>query len=105
MNLNISELEGILSETEMTILFEIPEKAIYSTIGVYSNYSKKFNGVDPKHLVSHIKYNLIYRPGRAFFVEGKCLNFGYFKEFAIINLENEFAKNTHVPKEISDLYV
>ena len=105
MNLGVNELEGILSNYEMSILFEIPEKVIYSTIGVYSNYSKKFNGVAAEHLVSHIKYNLLYRPGRAFFVEGKCINFGYFKKFAIDNLEKEFLTKRHIPNEISTVYV
>lgn len=50
---------------------------IHHTMGVYNNGDRKHNGVFPEHLKDHIEYNLTYRPGRAFFVDGKCLNTGY----------------------------
>jgi hypothetical protein len=53
---------------------------IHQTYGFYANGSWKCNGVDPKDLDSHIMYNLKMRPGRAFFVDGECLNMGYLDE-------------------------
>ena len=49
---------------------------IHTTIGVYSNGDIKINGVDARNLQKHIDYNLNMRPGRAFFLDGICLNKG-----------------------------
>lgn len=54
---------------------------IYTTVGVYNNGDYKMNGVKESNLLEHIKYNLEYRPGRAFFVDGVCLHKG--------NLDND----------------
>jgi hypothetical protein len=56
---------------------------IHFTAGYYSNNSCKTNGVKSKNLASHIFYNLTYRPGRAFFVDGHCLNRASFSPSAI----------------------
>jgi hypothetical protein len=53
---------------------------IYHTMGVYNDGSRKHNGVSPAHLKEHIDYNLTARPGRAFFVDGVCLNNGYLSQ-------------------------
>lgn len=53
---------------------------IHHTMGVYNDGSRKHNGVAPQHMESHIKYNLDNRPGRAFFVDGVCLNHGYLSQ-------------------------
>ena len=53
---------------------------IHTTIGVYNNDSFKVNGVDPIHLKEHIEYNKGWRPGRALFVDGKCVNRGYLSK-------------------------
>lgn len=50
------------------------------TIGVYASDNHKVNIVKPEHLEEHIQYNLTLRPGRAFFVDGKCLNHGYLSD-------------------------
>ncbi len=50
---------------------------IHTTIGLYANGSFKINGVDPEHLKDHIQYNIDWRPGRSFFVDGVCHNKGY----------------------------
>ncbi len=50
---------------------------IHTTIGVYANSDYKINGVESKHLASHIEYNKILRWGRALFVDGKCIHQGY----------------------------
>lgn len=50
---------------------------IHRTVGVYNNGDRVTNGVRPEDLDSHIKYNLDYRFGRAFFVDGVCVNKGY----------------------------
>ena len=53
---------------------------LHQTVGVYANGSFKRNAVKPEHLQDHIDYNLKMRPGRAFFVDGECLNRGYLTE-------------------------
>ena len=49
---------------------------IHYTRGVYPNGEFKDNGVAESDLASHIWYNLTFRPGRAFFFNGFCLNRG-----------------------------
>lgn len=49
----------------------------FYTVGVYNNNDTKSNHVAAKDLTNHIAYNLLYRPGRAFFVNFVCLNQGY----------------------------
>jgi hypothetical protein len=60
---------------------------IHHTVGVYANGSKKQNGVKIENLADHIKYNMVYRPGRALFVDSVCLNEGYLskEECALIS--------------------
>ncbi len=53
---------------------------IHTTIGVYANGDYKSNGVNPEHLEEHIQYNKDYRPGRALFVDGVCVNQGYLSD-------------------------
>lgn len=50
---------------------------IHTTVGIYNDGSRKCNGVSSEDLASHIWYNINLRPGRAFFVDGFCLNEGY----------------------------
>jgi hypothetical protein len=66
---------------------------IHTTIGVYANGDRKTNGVPSEDLATHIWYNLKFRPGRAFFVDGICLNNGYLHEDRIAELEKEFKEN------------
>jgi len=87
-----------------TILEKIPKKQIYSTIGVYNDGSKKFNGVAHKDLKTHIAYNLIIRFGRAFFLEGICLYSGYLNSDRTAQIEREFIDNPHTPKEVTAPY-
>lgn len=51
---------------------------IHVTVGVYPNISVKFksNGVMSERLAEHIKYNMDFRPGRAFFLDGVCIHQG-----------------------------
>lgn len=53
---------------------------IHHTMGVYNSGHRVHNGVSPAHLEEHIAYNLFWRPGRAFFVDGQCLNAGYLDQ-------------------------
>lgn len=62
---------------------------VHHTMGVYSNGERKHNGVDPRDLADHIKYNLEMRPGRAFFVDGKCLHVGYLGKERCDEIEAE----------------
>lgn len=50
---------------------------LHFTVGVYNDDSFKINGVAAEDLKGHIAYNIAYRPGRAFIVDGKCENRGY----------------------------
>lgn len=67
-----------------------PEK-IHHTMGVYNNGDCKHNGVHPNDLKDHIEYNLRMRPGRAFFVDGLCLNNGYLSQERIDEIVEELA--------------
>lgn len=49
------------------------ESFFHHTRGVYSNGEYKDNGVLAENLGAHIQYNMVFRPGRAFFLDGKCL--------------------------------
>jgi len=60
---------------------------IHTTVGLYANGSFKINGVLPEHLDDHIQYNIDYRPGRSFFVDGKCMNKGYHTDKEIKEFE------------------
>ena len=62
---------------------------IHTTVGVYNNDSQKTNGVKSEDLAGHIWYNLNLRPGRAFFVDGYCLNKGYLDDERIEKLKEE----------------
>jgi len=70
---------SILSEDERTAFVDEQLKVdrIHHTVGVYNNDSHTTNGVLGEHLKGHIEYNLTFRPGRAFFLNGKCLHDGY----------------------------
>jgi len=50
------------------------------TIGVYANGDMKYNIVADEDLERHTQYNLDFRPGRAFFVDGVCKNQGYLSD-------------------------
>jgi hypothetical protein len=50
------------------------------TVGVYSNDTFKRNVVAPEDLDGHIDYNKKMRPGRALFVDSKCVHQGYLSE-------------------------
>jgi hypothetical protein len=63
---------------------------IHTTIGVYANGDRKTNGVPSEDLAVHIWYNLKMRPGRAFFLDGICLNNGYLNQEEVDRLEKEF---------------
>lgn len=49
---------------------------IHHTRGVYPNGGFKDNGVPSEDLAGHIFYNISYRPGRAFFLDGICIHRG-----------------------------
>lgn len=53
---------------------------IHTTIGVYLNGDYKINGVKEEDLDHHIKYNILWRFGRALIVDGKIVFCGYWKE-------------------------
>lgn len=59
------------------------------TIGVYASNSYKVNVVAPEHLENHIEYNKAMRPGRALFVDGKCVNKGYLSDERVSEWEQK----------------
>lgn len=67
---------------------------IHVTAGFYANGDSKFNGVPSENLQEHVDYNLKMRPGRAFFVDGKCLNQGYLTAERCAEIEKELAGKT-----------
>lgn len=69
---------------------------IHTTIGLYADGSFKINGVLPDDLKSHIEYNLKYRVGRSFFVDGKCLNKGYQNDEEIQAFEDRIKKDINL---------
>jgi len=108
MDINKINLEDLLpkdKELIEKILSGIPEKKIYSTIGVYLNGDKKFNGVAQEDLGQHIVYNVNNRFGRALFLEGKCIYRGYLDIETTSKLEKEFEANPHIPEKLSDMYI
>jgi len=64
----------------------------YHTVGVYNNDDKKENHVAAGDLAAHLVYNLQARPGRAFFVNGICFNYGYLGFERAAKYERRFAK-------------
>lgn len=67
---------------------------IHHTAGYYANGDRKVNGVAAENLQDHIQYNLDMRPGRAFFVDGKCVNQGYLSKERCDEIEQELAGAT-----------
>tara|TARA_R100000951_G_C2649244_1_gene183794 strand:+ start:2712 stop:2954 length:243 start_codon:yes stop_codon:yes gene_type:complete len=63
--------------------------SIYTTIGLYADGSFKINGVEAKDLETHIQYNKNNRPGRALFVDGKCIYSGYISEKEVKSFEEK----------------
>ena len=70
---------------------------IHHTVGVYNDGSRKTNGVTSENLAGHIKYNLTLRPGRAFFVDGYCLNEGYLSHARCKEIEKELQEAAFRP--------
>jgi len=72
------------------------------TVGVYNSDTYIINIVKPEHLENHIEYNKIFRPGRALFVDSKCVHAGYLNEQRMIEWENKIKQmdiNTSVSSE------
>jgi|GEM_PF-6128058 len=80
-------------------------KIIYSSIGVYQNGDRHYNNVKRDDLEDHLAYNFGFRPGRALFLEGKCIHAGYLLQDRIEALEREFAEIPHTPTEPSPIYL
>lgn len=61
----------------------------FTTIGLYRDDTFKINGVKPEHLIDHINYNKVHRPGRALFLEGKCIYQAGFSSDVIKKFEEK----------------
>lgn len=66
---------------------------IYHTMGVYSDGSRKHNGVREENIEHHIQYNISMRPGRGFFVDGVCKHKGYLSDEEVAKVEAEMKEN------------
>jgi len=78
----------------------VPNK-IHHTMGVYNCGDRTHNGVHPDDLENHIEYNLRMRPGRAFFVDGQCLNQGYLDDDRIKAILEELKENPVVMDKVT----
>ena len=71
---NIYYIMNEKAEGELTLadLFDVvpDDDVVHTTVGMYPNGPYKVNGVPTKNLLSHIKYNLTLRPGRALYING-----------------------------------
>lgn len=80
--LNDRMAQGLLKEFG----FSLPDKEFYISVGIYPNlYSGnrltpqgmyKWNYVHRDHIYSHLLYNMMFRPGRTFFIDNVCYNNG-----------------------------
>ena len=52
---------------------------MHVTLGIYPNKEYKFNVVADEHLENHTDFNIKFRPGRIFYVDGKRVNDGLLK--------------------------
>lgn len=77
---------------------------MHTTIGVYWDMEYKVNGVHPNDLTYHIDYNITHRPGRALFVDGRCIYKGYLSDEQIDEFEQKIKAENIVAKELSDVY-
>lgn len=62
------------------------------TLGIYPSKKMVYNVVREEDLQDHIDYNLIFRPGRLLYVDGKRMNNGCMKENSL-HTYDEMAKN------------
>lgn len=74
---------------------------IHTSIGLYANGDFKINGVISENLAGHIKYNRMFRPGRALIVDGHCVLSGMVSPEVIGIIENNF-ENGIIPKQTKD---
>lgn len=70
---------------------------IHTTIGVYASGDYKVNGVPSENLAEHIKYNITYRPGRAFILDGVVLHTGIGVDIGL--LDRMVAKSKSLKQE------
>ena len=74
-HLSGQEVEEQIAEGITRLLASLPEEhpRFYVGFGLYPNDEWKFNYVEASHLVSHIKYNISHRFGRALFINNICI--------------------------------
>jgi hypothetical protein len=66
---------------------------IHHTRSLYPNGDFHDNGVPDFRLKSHVEYNMLWRPGRALFVDGKCVYEGInVRPEAIAAMEAQLAE-------------
>lgn len=78
---------------------------IHLTVGVYNNDEHVRNGVDEEDLHSHIQYNINKRPGRALFVDGKCVHQGYLGKERCEAWEKKIIDEFTVPGKCTAPYI
>lgn len=86
-------LKVISSNTKNNDLLR-PDQKIHHCVGVYSSGDKIHNGVLSDDLNHHIEYCKTFRPGRAIFVDGKCIYRGYLTEQECVVVEKELQESS-----------
>lgn len=80
----ITQAKKLLSENGL-FLTTASGFDVYTTLALYPNGEFKINGVKQHNIVNHVAYNLLFRPGRALFVQGKCIYKGFNNSNESIN--------------------
>lgn len=86
-NASVEQINKIMAEGLMREFgFKLPDKQFYVTVGIYPNLyfnnrlepqgMWKWNYVHRDHIYTHLIYNMMFRPGRTFFIDNVCYNNG-----------------------------
>lgn len=71
--------QEVLTQQALTLLIDLQQGSknrIIPTAGIYPNPYHKRNGVTAENMLYHMVYNLVFRPGRTFFVNHEMLYAG-----------------------------
>lgn len=80
------------------------DQKIHHVMAVYPNGDRIHNGVHSDHLDGHLKYNKLFRPGRAVFVNGKCVFQGHLTKQTCSAIEQELQKTPVLMRNITIPY-
>jgi len=95
-----AELDVLRPHVEARILAwidKLPRRDLYHTRGLNANGTTQDNSVARMDLANHIEYNLTFRPGRALFVHGICVNTGGLKPALLLATAESLMFNPVAP--------